>query len=376
MRLRSHLEVNLGLLDQNINHLREITKNSEILFMVKADAYGHGLIPVTKFSHFESGIKEFGCASLGEALSLRREIPDGDFEVYVFSDVNLEDDISTELYVNNRIIPVISDEDNLKLFLNDKEFKRFPLCLKFNTGMNRLGIDYQDVEKVIEIIRLSGRKTINHIMTHFSCASLSMKTNKRNIEQMNRFKEIKSTIKYSGIDILHSSIANSGAIEQGVGLEESHIRPGLMLYGPSSLMPNLAHSSLWNGSNISSLKTNIIKVSEVEKGTPIGYGASACPDSGVMAIVALGYGDGLSTTFTGTDLKIDNKQMKIIGRVNMDMTCLLYKGGKKSDFQIGDSLKIWDHDGYNVSQICKRAKMIPYEVFTSITNRVPKIYIQ
>ncbi len=375
MRLRSHLEIDLSLLDKNINLLNSITDGCETLFMVKADAYGHGLIPVTKFTHFESGIKEFGCASLGEALTLRHEIPHGRFEIYVFSDVNLEDEISTELYVNNRIIPVVSDEVSLELFLENSEFSKFPLCLKFNTGMNRLGIDYDKLEDVIRTLKKHGRNSIDHLMTHFSSASLSMKTNKRNIEQRDRFSEIKSTFKSAGISIEKSSIANSGAIEQGVGFEESHVRPGLMLYGPSSLMPNIQEKSLWQGSYISQLKTNIIKVFEVEKGTPIGYGASACPDRGVIAIVALGYGDGLSTTYTGTDLRINNREMKIVGRVNMDMTCLLLKEGSLSDFQIGDSLNIWDHDGYNVSQICKRAKMIPYEVFTSVSNRVPKVYI-
>mgnify|MGYP000359691125 CR=1 FL=1 len=140
MRIKSCMEINVSRLASNFNLLDEICPDNETLFMVKANAYGHGIVPIVKFAHFELGVREFGCASIGEALHLRKEIPSGEFEIYVFSDINLELEEATEIYLNNRIIPVISNEINLKYFLSHDEFKFFPLCIKVNTGMNRLGL--------------------------------------------------------------------------------------------------------------------------------------------------------------------------------------------------------------------------------------------
>ena len=94
------MEIDLSLLAFNYKQLKTLCPNNQVLFMVKADAYGHGMIPIVKFSHFELGIKEFGCASVGEALKLREAIPDGQFEIYVFSDVQIVLKAAKEIYLN------------------------------------------------------------------------------------------------------------------------------------------------------------------------------------------------------------------------------------------------------------------------------------
>lgn len=376
MRFGSQLEVNLSTLEKNHQKIKAICKSNEMTFMVKADAYGHGLVPITQFSFHELKIKEFGVASLGEAMTLRAKLPRDQFEIYVFSDVNFRDERLIEVYANQRLIPVISSIDNLKIFLSNSEFRHVPLCLKFNTGMNRLGIEMNELEDVVHYLRMNGRKSIDHLMTHLSCASLSIKKNKKNIEQFENFEEVKSALKTSGISISKTSIANSGAIEQGAGLNESHIRPGLMMYGPSSLIPSIKETSLWTGELISTLKTRILRTRLIERGTPIGYGASACPGSGLVAIMALGYGDGFSTSNQGAELKFRDKNYKVVGRVNMDMTQLLLEGGVLGDINVDDDFTVWSPESENFDELCKRSKMIPYEVFTSLTTRISKNYIQ
>ncbi|EQC45458.1 alanine racemase [Bacteriovorax sp. Seq25_V] len=373
MRIRSQMEIDLSLLAYNYSCLKEIAPNNEVLFMVKADAYGHGMVPIVKFAHFELGIKEFGCASVGEALKLREEIPDGNFEIYVFSDVQLVLKQAKEIYLNYRIIPVISNESDLDYFLEDQDFKNFPLTLKFNTGMNRLGIHYSHAEEVVKKLKQHGRKEVYHLLSHFSSASLPMETNKRNIEQRENFKNIKNILKDSGISILKSSMANSGTIEQGYGLEETHIRPGLMMYGPTSLLPQYRHLSKWKGKLISSLETVIINTFDIEKGAPIGYGASPCPGKGKIAIIALGYGDGFSTRYQGVEILHEGNVGKVVGRVNMDMAQIFFE---KGDFHIGDRFVVWDHSSENFSRICDQSKTIPYEVFIHLTPRVPKVYLK
>lgn len=374
MRFRSRHFIDLEALGRNFEKLKSLCPNNKFIFMVKADAYGHGVLPIVRHSVTELGIKEFGCATLGEALYLRDELFDLEFEIYVFSDVQLELDECAEIYLNRRIIPIISNNADLDYILNNKDFNKFPICLKFNTGMNRLGLDLLDVESVITKLKENGRKSIHHLMTHFSSSSLSMKKNKRNISQREKFSDLKETFKSSGIEVENTSIANSGAIEQGVGLEESHVRPGLILYGPSSLLPQYSNLGHWTGEIISRLETYIIRFFEVKKGQPIGYGATPCPGDGVVAIIALGYGDGFSTRYLGAHIKHKGKVGVVAGRVNMDMAQIFFKKDEVPSLKVGELFTVWNHDASEFQKFSIETKTIPYEVFIHLTNRVPKIY--
>lgn len=368
MRLRTELNVNLSLLEKNFQLLKNIAKDNEVIFMVKANGYGHGIVPVTQFAHEELGVKEFGLATLSEALRLRDEIPNGKFEAHVFSELQFSHSENREAYLDNRITPVISSMEDLETFLNEISFKNAPLYLKFNTGMNRLGLGMTEIESAIAAIKKSGRKSITHLMTHFACASNSMKNNSHNKRQLENWAELKNEITGSGISLERTSVSNSGALEQGIGLEETHVRPGLMMYGPTSLIPPLRGESLWKGSNISTLQAEVLKIFDVERGQPIGYGATPCPEEGKVAILSLGYGDGFSTYYQGSHIRGG----RIHGRINMDMTQLFFKsdpGLKK-----GDRFNIWDNNIDSIMSFSDETKVIPYELFCSLTVRVPRTY--
>tara|TARA_R110002072_G_scaffold1989_2_gene16330 strand:- start:53646 stop:54773 length:1128 start_codon:yes stop_codon:yes gene_type:complete len=372
MRKGSQLVVDLNILGENHAKIKSVAPNAETIFMVKADAYGHGLVPISRFSHRELGINHFGCASIGEAMSLRSQLKHDEFEIYVFSDTLLDLNECSQYYVNNRVIPVVKTFDDLKSFLENKDYKHFPLSLKFNTGMNRLGIEFEQREQAIDLIKQAGRSEIHHLMTHLSCASQSMKKNKKNIRALEEFEQLKKDFRDAGLSINHTSIANSGAIEQKVGLEETHIRPGLMMYGPSSLNRGLEDLSFYDGKMISSLETYVMHTFEVDRGQPIGYGASPVPTEGIVAIIALGYGDGLSTRMRGAKLNFGDVSGVASGRINMDMTAVLFPLGTK--IKVGDKFTVWDEDTKFFSSLCEHAQTIPYEIFCQITPRVPRIY--
>ncbi|MFZ8932650.1 MAG: alanine racemase [Bacteriovoracaceae bacterium] len=373
MRFRTRLYVNLDILSNNYQRLKQLVPGSETLFMVKADGYGHGMVPLVNFSHNELGIKEFGVATMGEAKSLREELPGQKFEIYVFSDIQFQIESSKELLLNQRILPVISNYRDLEYVLNEKEFKYLPLILKFNTGMNRLGLSSSKLEDIINLIKSKGRKSIYHLMTHFSSASLSVQNN-QNQRQVSAFHHIKSEFEKSGLNIERSSMANSGAIEQNFALDETHIRPGLMLYGPKSLIPKLREESHWDGQIVSRLETYIISIFEVKKGDPIGYGATVCPYDGVVAIIALGYGDGFSTRFQGAEIEYRGHIGKVFGRVNMDMTQVLFKPDALKDLKVGEKFEIWNHSQNKILNFSDQTKTIPYELFCQLTSRVPRVY--
>ncbi|MBT3981458.1 MAG: alanine racemase [Bacteriovoracaceae bacterium] len=374
MRYESKLHVNFDFLRENLTKVKSRCSSSELIFMVKANAYGHGIVPITSFSHSELGVRNFGLASLGEANLLRSEIKSTDFNLYVFSDLNLGISRHAELYAQRKIIPVISNLIDLKIFLETPIFKSLPLVLKFNTGMNRIGFSVTDLEEVFKLIRLSSRSSIHHLMTHLGCANLKFKENGTTSRQLENFNIIKDYFKSKLISVERTSISNSAAIEQGIGLEESHVRPGLMMYGPKSTMENVTVSNPWDGKIISSLKTKIIGLRAVKKGTPIGYGANPCPRDGQLAIIALGYGDGLSTYYSGAKISHHGDSGQIIGRVNMDMAQVLFPPSMEKKLRVGDEISVWDHSSSQVGELCKHLKTIPYELFCQVSVRVPRVY--
>lgn len=343
--------------------------------MAKADAYGHGLVPIVSFSIKELGLREFGVATLGEAEILRRELPKLKFDIYVFSELELQGGghnssrSRSQSYLDYRLIPVISSEEDLDLILTKRDFRYLPLCLKFNTGMNRLGLSSDALPKIITKLKGAKRTHIFHLLSHFSTSS-SLKVT---AEQRERFIHLKSQLKAHGIQVERTSLANSGAIEQGIALEESHVRPGLMLYGPSAL--GLASDpGLWRGRLISRLETYILEVFPVKKGTPIGYGATPCPSEGHIALIPLGYGDGFSTHFQGVALKWYGLEGHVFGRVNMDMAQIFFPGPLPFGLKRNTSALIWSDDPIEFLSLCDQAKIIPYEVFCQLKNRMPRIY--
>ncbi len=373
MRSRTQFSINLSILADNVERLRRIAPHNRILFMVKANAYGHGMVPIVKFAVENLGINEFGCATMEEARVLRQELPQHHFDIYVFSDVQIELKKSAELYLNHRILPVLSSLEDLEFVLQHSEFKFFPLCLKFNTGMNRLGIALEDVEYVITLLRRYERKEIFHLFSHFASASHSVK-NKRTVAQLDRFNTLKQEFIAAGIDVNFSSISNSGAIEQEFGLEHTHIRPGLMLYGPSALaQPGLVETP-WQGELIGKLETYVIRTFDVVRGMPIGYGGTPTYDDGKIALLALGYGDGIPTYFQKATLYYREYAGRVLGRVNMDMLQLFFSQKQNCPIKGGDAFVMWGHDPLFFTELCQQLNVIPYELLCQLTSRIPRIY--
>lgn len=371
-RLGSHLVVHLNKLGRNIEALKKRAPENNILFMVKADGYGHGLIEIVKYAFQNHGVKEFGVASLNEAMTLRRHLPDLSFEVYVFSDLQFFEKDLIQLYLDNRLIPVISHRDDLRTLLENPELAHLPLCLKFNTGMNRLGFSHENVDEVIGELKKAGRTKVFHLMSHLANASMPMESNNRNVWQRERFASIKESFQKAGVEVERTSLGNSGALEQDFCREETHIRPGLMLFGPTSLAPQHKDKGWWQGEVISELKTKIINTFSVKKGDPLGYSSIPAPDEGEVAIIALGYGDGLSTRFHGATLYHKGAAGKICARVCMDMTYVLFPKG--TEIKRGEEFKVWDGDSEKFMNLSYETKTLPYELVIALTTRVPRIY--
>jgi alanine racemase len=376
MKFRSRLVVNLDHLAYNVNQIKKLSPKTNILFMIKADGYGHGMIPIGRFAITELGIREFGCATIGEALKLREELNELEFDIYVFSDIQLELLENADIYLKRRIIPVISNVSELDYILHTPEFKNFPICLKFNTGMNRLGLDANDTPLIVNKLKQHGRTSVHHLIGHYANASSDMERHEKNIFQRSRFEEIKKFFKDSGIRLERTSQSNSGAIEQKTGLFEisgdTHVRPGLMLYGPSSLNADLIPH--FKGKLVSKLETYILRVFEVKKGEVVGYNSTPCPADGLIAILAIGYGDGFFNRYSGAHLYHKGFEGAIIGRVSMDMTHVFFPLEAKNHILPHEIFTIWGKEDGDLQRFSVETKTIPYELFCALLPRVPRVY--
>lgn len=371
MRYDTFFHVNLSHLAENYRLVQSRALGKDVLWMVKANAYGHGLTSVSEFIVRELGVKHLGVASLAEAVELRKAMPEEKFEISVFSDLNFYTSNRHELYSQYRLHPVIGTEDELDIFLKQSSFKHVPLSLKINTGMNRLGISWEHVESVSEKIAKSQHKSIWHLLSHFASANLPFRGTGQTHHQLTRYEQVVSQIKSRGIQINSQSLANSAAIEQGIGVELDWIRPGIMMYGPSGMMPDKS-TNPWKGKIPSSLGTRVIHTYHAKRGTPVGYGGPALHRDGLVVVLPLGYGDGISNRFQRAKIKHQGEIGEIVGRINMDMATVLFP--ENSKIRPGDRFYFWKESSDEIESLSQDTQVIPYELFCQVSSRVPRLY--
>ncbi len=366
MRHSSYLEINLRFLSENIGKIRSLSGKAGIIPMVKADAYGNGLIPVTQHLVREEKMKKIGVASLGEALKLTKECPDLDTEYLVFSDTEISDPKIRTAYQDYNITPVIHQPEDLNHFLGDEKMKDVPLIVKVNTGMNRLGFTLQELEENLPRLKSRG---IHHLMTHFAYSYVPQKGGDKTTRQCEEFAKAKKMLADANVSVEETSTANSGAIEQKIGVDETYVRPGLMMYGPYSVEPRI-----WDGHQISRFVTKVLKTFPVKKGTPVGYGVNVAGEDGFVAVLPVGYGDGVMTFWSGLKLTVNGFPCSVFARVNMDMTFLFFSPDVQGKIKTGDVVEIWTHDNRVISDIAAQMRTIPYALMCGITGRIPRIY--
>lgn len=367
MRHSSYVEINLGLMAQNFNLIQNLAPKAKILPMVKADAYGNGLIPISQFLVNDCDVRVLGCASLGEALHLLHECPTLNSEVWVFSDTELLNEKAREAYLNLNVLPVLHQVSDLEVVLKDKKFSQLPLIIKINTGMNRLGFTQEDLEKYLPELKKRG---IKHLMTHFARSSNILAAGDKTHKQFEEFQKVKKFLEDSGVAVEETSVSNSGAIEQSFGVEETYVRPGLMLYGPPSVLDPI----IWKGHQTSRWVTKILSTFMVKKGTPIGYGVNVADKDSFIAVMPIGYGDGFLTYFSGTHLQVNGVHGKVFGRVNMDMTFLQFNPEDETKIKPGDMVEIWNHDNKVITDLANQNKALAYQLMCSVSSRIPRIY--
>ena len=369
---RASAEINLSAITQNFKSIKSRT-TADVLAVVKADAYGHGLIPVSKALE-EAGADWFGTALLEEAINLRKS---GILKPIISWLTPLGEDFKSAIDLDIDLgIPSIDllDEVIKAASLTGKTAR---IHLEIDTGMSRGGVLSewdQLIKSVLVGVNLKQLKVIG-IWSHFARADEPDEL--MNQEQLSLFEEKVNQAKAAGIDAQFIHIANSAALFTNKSTHKNIIRSGIALFGLSPDVKTIGDSSSLSLKPAMKLKAKLNLVKEVKAGSSVGYGGTAVLKSDTkLGVVALGYADGIPrSTNNLAGVFVDKKRAPIIGRVSMDQ--FVVDLGITSTAKTGDEVIVFG-DGsngeYTVDEWAKAANTINYEIITRIGPRVPRIY--
>ena len=369
---RAVAEVDLQAIKNNLTLIKSKT-SAQVLAVVKADGYGHGLIPVSKAA-IEAGADWLGTALLEEAIELRKNgikvpiiawlTPCGeDFK----EALNLDIDLS-----------ISSLEVLTEIVTAGEQLKKLPrVHIEIDTGMSRGGIgdDWKVFALECSSLIKENKLEVVGIWSHFARADEPLE--KMSQEQLLVFSNMVNELKSLGIEPKFLHIANSAAALTFKDSHKSIIRWGIGLYGLSPDVNNLGDSKSLKLQPAMKLKAKLNLVKTVKAGATVGYGASAIVTHDTkLGVVAIGYADGIPRNANSSaGVWVAGKRAPLIGRVSMDQ--FVVDLGATSLAKTGDEVIVFgngNQNEYTVDEWAKACGTINYEIVTRIGPRVPRIY--
>lgn len=348
--------IDLAALRHNLAQVRSLCPSSQVMAMVKADAYGHGLIPMAKALRDADGL---AVARLGEALQLRRA---GIGQRILLLGTLLDSD-DLVLCAAQNIDVTAHDLDTVQRIVDNAQRAPLRVWLKLDSGMHRLGLAPAEFTQADQLLRaVPGIREVLHL-THMSSADDL--ADGATDTQLATFSAAHRTDGNSP-----TSIANSATIIARAGAGSAWVRPGIMLYGENPL----AATHPVPLRPVMSLRSHVIAVRELPAGAAIGYnGTWTTARPSVIATLGIGYGDGYPRhARSGTPVWINDRCAPLVGRVSMDSIAVDVTDCER--VTIGDEAQLWGPQ-LSASTVAKFADTISYELFTSITARVPRVYV-
>jgi alanine racemase len=367
------IEINLDNLAHNMKEVKKnIRKDTLIMAVVKANAYGHGSVKSAEV-FLENGANRLAVSTLSEAIELRKK--------------NIKAPILILGYTPKSQYPLILEWDITQTIYNYESAKNLSenaikmkkngiVHIKIDSGMGRLGFlpNKESVEEIVKISKLPNLK-IEGVYTHFATADEKDKSATR--LQYSRFMKIIEELKNRGIHIPIKHVSNSAAIIDFPEYNLDMVRAGIILYG-------LYPSDEVNRNKMvlkpaMTLKAKVSNVKEVPKGTGISYGQVFVTErKSKIATIPIGYADGFTRLLTSKgEAFIKGKRVPIVGRICMDQ-CML-DVTEIDNISIGDEAVLFGYgeEGYpHIDEIANKLNTINYEVICMMGRRIPRVYIQ
>ncbi|MTH47984.1 alanine racemase [Intestinirhabdus alba] len=352
--------INRRALRHNLQRLRELAPASRLIAVVKANAYGHGLLESARTL---SDADAFGVARLEEALRLRAGgilqpvlLLEGFFEA-----------ADLAIIAAQRLHTAVHNQEQLAALEAASLEEPVTVWMKLDTGMHRLGVRPEEAGEFYQ--RLTRCKNVRqpvNIISHFARADEpECDATGKQLAVFNAFCEGKPGLR---------SIAASGGILLWPQSHFDWARPGIILYGVSPLDGGSTGAD-FGCRPVMSLTSSLIAVREHKAGEPVGYGGTWISDRDTrLGVVAMGYGDGYPRAApSGTPVLVNGREVPIVGRVAMDMICVDLGPGAQDN--TGDPVILWG-DGLPVERIAEITKVSAYELITRLTSRVAMQYVE
>lgn len=353
------MEVDLNAFLYNINSIKEkVGDNVEIMPVIKANAYGTYIN--TRLEILEK-FNIVAVATVGEGAFIRNLGYKKDIFILNQPYVNEIDDI-----IKNNLIIGMSSSNFLEALGNDG--RNVKVHIEIGSGMGRTGIHPNRIEEYVNKINQYKNIVIEGIYTHLSSPDTDEEYTKKQIESFERAvkycKENVPNLKY-----IHASASN--AILNFPEAKYNLVRPGIIIYGYESSEGALEKINL---KPICKLKSKIIMLKTVKEGTSIGYGRSYIAKRETkVATIPIGYADGFRRSLSNKwHVYINGKKCPIIGKICMDG--FMADVTELEDVNEGDEVIIWDNEHITLEEIAQECETINYEIMSTISNRVPRIF--
>lgn len=338
-------------LQYNLNRVKQLAPHSQIVSMVKANAYGHG---VQDCLAALNATDAFGVACLEEALAIRRlgytqpiTLIEG-----VFTEDEMEDVIQQKLEC------VVHRHEQVEWLIQNKEAYNalgLKVWVKLNSGMNRLGFKSNEIIAVIHQLK---SLNFNCVLTmHFANADADHPLNEQQIQQ---FLDVKNAC-----EPILASCCNSAAIYKYPNLHFDYVRPGIMLYGATPFADKDVNEL--DLKPVMSFEAEIIALNQIQAGESVGYGSTfTATNSMQIAIVSIGYGDGYPRAYVKPNyVAIDKQLTPVIGRVSMDMIAI---DTTNLQVKVGTKVELWGKTRL-VDDVANANGTIGYELLCRLSNR-------
>ncbi len=361
------VEVSLPRLRDNFRAIRTLVGDGiKIMAVVKADAYGHGAVGVSRALAAE-GADWFGVTSASEALALR--------------DAGLRQPIllfagfwpgEEELLIEKQLTPTVFTEEHLRLLeaCGRNHGVRLPFHLKVDTGMRRLGLPVSEVASLLALLRTCEHVRLEGLYSHL--ASADQPSLEQTQEQLESFQGVRRQVEQEGFRPPCVHLANSAALARVPESRGTMVRPGLALHGyqlcpsPLRVRPTL------------SLKSRVVSLRRVPAGTALGYAASyLTPAPARIATVCAGYAAGVNRALSNRGCALlRGCPVPVVGRVSMDFTLLDVTA--VAGAEVGDEVVLIGRQGaleITAAEAAELAGTIPYEILCNISARLPRLYL-
>ncbi|HEY1371903.1 MAG TPA: alanine racemase [Candidatus Binatia bacterium] len=365
----TYCTIDLAALRWNFNRVKKLVgPRVKVLSVVKANAYGHGAAACAK-ALADAGSDAFGVATVEEAVELRRAGIDG--PLLVLTAICLE---QLDEFLNYALTPALSDLHTIASFekLLLKRGAALKFHLKIDSGMGRLGLLHSAIDAWLpEVAKLKALR----LEGMFSQLANSDGDADYSAEQVKNFRAAEKRLREGGLAPSELHLANSGGV---IGVPDAHgtmVRPGIMLYG---CCPGLALAEKADLKPVLAWYTRIMQVKDLPAGASVGYGRTfTAKRKSRIAALPIGYADGYHRLLSNRGaVLVRGKRAPVAGRVSMDLTMIDVTD--IAEVTQGDEVVLIGRQGAeNISadEVAGWAETISYEVLTSVSARVPRVYL-